>query len=132
MANWMNRLSYSWKFAILIETIIGPLIIAVKMRFHNYIYIYSPCTDDFYISILSYPASYIQHPTSYILHPTSSILHPASYIQHPTSSIHMIQHKKSIQSNPILSNPILSYPSHTSSSVRLHIYVPSHIWLKYR
>ena len=60
---------------------------------------YIPCTEDFYISILSYPASYIQHPTSYIQHPTSSI-------QHPTSSI---QHKKYIQSNPIL-YPIYSYP----------------------
>ena len=64
---------------------------------------YSPCTEDFYISI----KSSILHPTSSILHPTSSILHPTSSILHPTSSIH---HKKSIQSNPIQSYPILSYP----------------------
>ena len=67
--------------------------------------IYSPCTEDFYISILSYPSTYIQHPTyythhptSYILYPTSSILHPASSILHPASNI------KS------LSNSTLSYP----------------------
>ena len=95
--------------------------------------IYSPCTENFYISILSYPTSYIQHPTSYIQHPASYIQHPtsyiqypASYIQHPTSSIlhptSSILHPTSSILHPasstlhspsyikILSNPILSYP----------------------
>ena len=53
----------------------------------NFYTFYSPCTENFYISILSYPASYIQHPTSYIQHPTSYIQHPTSNILHPTSSI---------------------------------------------
>ena len=87
--------------------------------------LYSPCTENFYISILSYPTSYIQHPTSYIQHPTSyiqhptsSILHPTSSILHPTSSIlhpaSSILHPTSdikILSNPILSYPIQSYPA---------------------
>ena len=56
---------------------------------------YSPCTDDFYISILPY------------------ILHPASYIQHPASNI------KS------LSNPILSYPiqqKHFYKIIKIRLY----------
>ena len=50
-------------------------------------YKYSPCTENFYISTLSNPTSYIQHPTSNILH--------------------------KILSNPILSYPILSSQTKT-------------------
>ena len=52
-----------------------------------------PCTDNFYISILSYP---ILHPASYFQHPKYCILHPSSSIL------------QKILSNPILSYPILS------------------------
>ena len=101
-----------------------PVSFVVSVLF-IYVYRYSPCTENFYISILSYPTSYIQHPTSYIqhptsyiqhptssiLHPTSSILHPTSSILHPTSSIlHPASYIK-ILSNPILSYPIQSYPA---------------------
>ena len=40
--------------------------------------IYSPFTEDYYISILSYPI-------------LSYILHPASYIQHPTYVIRLLR-----------------------------------------
>ena len=84
-----------WEFCI-VERVYHTIFFTYTLSKHTYHlqslkqphkYMYSPCTEDLYISILSYPTSYIQHPTSSILHPASYILQPVSYIQHPTSYI---------------------------------------------